>query len=97
MNLSNYINLTNELMNGSITQAAVGTYTVAIGAWAWFLAIFITMIAVYIKSQSTGTALIIGLLFFTVAQTFIGIVGNTVFYTLIVIGLAILLFKWWRG
>lgn len=97
MNLTNYINLTNHLMDGNVTTAAVGTYSVALGAWAWFLAIFITMVAVYIKSQSTGTALIIGLLFFTVAQVFVGVVGNTVFYTLIVIGLAILLFKWWRG
>jgi hypothetical protein len=84
-------------MSGNFTSASVQAYTLPLGAWAWFIAIFITMIAVYIKTQSTGATIIIGLLFLTLAQTFIGVVGSTLFYTLIVLGLAILLFKLWRG
>ncbi len=92
---SAYANLTD--VNGSLVQAAVNTYTIPLGAWAWFLVIFATMMVVYIKTQSTGLMIFVGLIFFSLAQVFVGLVGQTTFYTIIVIGLAILLFRFWKG
>jgi hypothetical protein len=99
MALLNYSSALNNLTdaNGSLAQAAVNTYTTSLGPWAWFFVIFATMMAVYIKTQSTGLAVFVGLLFFSAAQLFVGLVGNTTFYVLIVLGLALLLFHFWRG
>ena len=86
-----------NLTSGNLTGAAVLTYTTPLGAYAWFLVIFATMMITYIKTQSTGLTVFVGLILLTAAQTFIGIVGDSLFYTLIVLGLAILMFKLWKG
>jgi len=93
-----YSAATQNLTSGNLSGVATLAYTTPLGQYAWFLAIFATMIVVYIKTQSVGLTVFIGLLFFTVAQTMVGITGDSVFYTMIVIGVAILLFQvWWKG
>lgn len=84
-------------VNGSLAQAAVNTYTTSLGPYAWFFAIFATMMITYIKTQNTGLAVFVGLIMFTAAQTFVGLVGNTTFYVLMVLGLALLMYHFWRG
>lgn len=84
-------------LNGSITQAVINTYTIPLGSWIWFLAIFSTVMIVYIKTQSTGMAVFVGLLFFALAQSFVGLVGNSIFVIILILGLTFLLFRLWKG
>lgn len=84
-------------VNGSIVQSAVNVYTTSLGTWVWFLAIFVTIMVVYIKTQSTGIAVFVGLMFFALAQSLVGLVGNTMFVIILIIGLTILLFDLFWG
>jgi len=84
-------------VNGSISTAVLNTYTISLGAYAWFLVIFATMIVVYLRTQSSGLAIFVGVLFFALAQAFVGLVGQGIFVLLVILGIAIMLYRLWKG
>lgn len=86
-----------NLTNGNITSAIVQTFTIPLGNYVWFLAIFVTLMLVYIKTQSVGVTVIIGVLFVTFAHSYLGIVGDSMFYVFMVVCVMVLLFKFWKG
>lgn len=86
-----------NLTSGNLTNAAVLTYTLPLGSFAWFFVIFVTLMVTYIKTQNFGITLILGVVMLAVLQTAVGLVGAGVFWAIIAISIAIILFRYTRG
>lgn len=91
-----------NLTNGNVTEAVIMSYTIPLGSIAWLLLIFATMMATYIKTQSTGLSALVGMLSISALQgytTYFGtpILNDGMFFIIIVLGLAVLLFNFWKS
>lgn len=93
----NYASALGNLSSGNLTGATTLAYTLGLGVYAWFIVMFGTMAVVYIKTQSAGLTVFIGMLWFSVLQVTLGVVGDGIFYTLISLGLAFVLYQLWKG
>lgn len=93
----NYTPAVQKFMAMNVTEAAVQVYTIPLGSFAWFLVIFATLIIVYIKTQSTALTSMIGILFLLFTKIYLGVIGDTLFYTLLVLSITIILYKVWKG
>lgn len=92
-----YTTAINNLTAGNFSGAIVSTYTIPLGAYAWFFLAFLTLLMTYIKTQSAGMTSMVALLWAIAAKQYLGPVGDTIFYAVIVVALAIVMFKLWKG
>lgn len=93
----NYTPLTDSLLNGSVTSAITGTYTLSLGGYAFFLAFFATIVLMYVKTQSLEMTAATSITLMIAGRHLLGIIGDPIFYAITVLSLAVVMFKFWKG
>lgn len=92
----NYSSALELMQNGNMTDAVLATYTTPLGPYAWWLVLFATLLITYVKTQSTGLTTMIGMILLFGMKTYLGAVGDGMFWTLLVLGATILFVQFWR-
>lgn len=83
-------------------EAVIAPYTYSMGSWFYLIVLFLGMIMIYMKTQNFGTTIISGLVlsagFFPILYTMSGYTpALSVIYGFIVLGIAAILYKIFRG
>jgi len=92
----------NQLIAGQIFEAVIASYTSVLGAWFYFLVIFLGMIMIYLKTMNFGTTVLTGII---IAGGFLPFVATLTGYTaalpliyaMIVLAITGILYKVFKG
>ena len=84
-----------NLTAGNFSGAVRLTYETPLGNFAWIAVIFTTLAMVYIKTQNAGTTMIVGLMWLFFYSTYIGVVGNFLFWGIFALCLTVALVQFW--
>lgn len=92
----------NLLTAGKFFDAVIASYTSILGAWFYFLILFLSMVMIYIKTTNFGTTVLTGMIILAGFLPFAATLSGVTFvlpliYGLIVLGIAIILYKLFKG